>query len=99
MPSRNIALLLTILLVAATATATDWGLPGVGQVEPNAYGYGTNMDQFGRAHSYRDAQGRPLDSMYQDTVRRDAYGYGVHMDQFGNRVFDGQPRWQNTGDN
>lgn len=95
MPATRIALLLTILL-ASTAWAADWGLPPVDQVEPNVYGYGTNMDQFGRAHSYRDAQGQPLAPMYQDRIERDVYGPGVHMDPFGNRVFDGAPYWQNT---
>lgn len=95
---KQIGMAIALAVVSAAAVGTDWTLPGVSRVQPNAYGYGTNMDQYGRAHSYRDAQGAPLAPMYQNDVKRDAYGFGVHMDPFGNRVFDGQPRWLNDED-
>jgi hypothetical protein len=65
---------------------------GGGQdIKVNAYGAGVNADQYGRSHVYRTQDGKRLDAIQQEGVKRDGYGYGVHIDQYGRPVRDSQP--------
>lgn len=76
---------------ANSRRSTNMASDGSLNVTPNAYGLGTNADQYGRPHVYRLQGGAPLPAIFQDDVRRNAYGLGVHSDQFGRPVYDSRP--------
>ena len=93
-----IAAAMTCAGTVAAQLNNGWSQPGVQAVKPNGYGLGTNRDQFGRPHQYRTGDGKPVDAIFQDDVKRDAYGLGVHKDRFGRPVYDGKAGGSGFGD-
>lgn len=63
-------------------TTQNWGLY---TVQPNAYGLGTGMNQYGQPVRYQ-VIGQPNADTSLLQVQPNAYGLGVGMDQFGRAV-------------
>ena len=78
-----------ILMVAAGDAGAQYD--PLLDVEQDAYGHGVNRDQYGRPHQYETQQGRTLDPVEQDGVKRNAYGLGVHKDKYGRPAYDRVP--------
>lgn len=57
-----------------------------GDYQPDAYGLGTNADQYGRSFKWETRDGRTVSPIFNKDVKPNAYGPGVGMDSFGRAV-------------
>lgn len=57
-----------------------------GNYQADAYGLGTNADQFGRSFNWQYRDGSTVSSIFNNDVKPDAYGLGVGVDPFGRPV-------------